>query len=99
LAGRTYDPSAFAALPIMQGFDPGLSYHCGKILECAAIAATPGSGADCALGVIKEDTFELIPLSEERTFTPESVAAHSLYEKSDPYNLPGPGGYLDLKKC
>ncbi|MCK7490600.1 MAG: hypothetical protein MZW92_01570 [Comamonadaceae bacterium] len=34
----------------MLGFDEGLALHMGKILECAAIAATPGSGADCALG-------------------------------------------------
>ena len=42
LGGRAYDPACFAALPIMQGFDEGLALHCGKILECAAIAATPG---------------------------------------------------------
>jgi hypothetical protein len=40
LGGRAYDPACFAALPIMQGFDEGLALHCGKILECAAIAAT-----------------------------------------------------------
>ena len=96
LAGRAYDPSIFAALPIMLGFDAGLSYHCGKILECATVAAVPGSGSDCALGIIKKDSFELIPLNNDRIFTSESVAAHSLYEKSDPYKLPGPGGYLDL---
>ena len=28
--------------------------------------------------------------------TVESVAAHSLYEKSDPYRLYGPGGHVDL---
>ncbi|MGL4858949.1 MAG: acyclic terpene utilization AtuA family protein, partial [Enterobacteriaceae bacterium] len=50
LGGRAYDPVCFAALPVMQGFDQGLALHCGKILECAAIAATPGSGSDCAMG-------------------------------------------------
>ena len=49
LGGRAYDPACFAALPIMQGFDEGLALHCGKILECAAIAATPGSGSDIKL--------------------------------------------------
>ena len=98
LAGRAYDPSVFAAWPIKHGYDPGLAIHLGKILECAAIAADPGSGADCVLGVLHRDSFELVPLSDDRRFTPESVAAHSLYEKSDPYSLPGPGGHLDLRQ-
>jgi hypothetical protein len=96
IAGRAYDPAVFAALPISRGYDPGLALHLGKILECATIAASPGSGADCALGVLEDDRFILQALSSERRFTPESVAAHSLYEKSDPYLLSGPGGDLDL---
>lgn len=99
LAGRTYDPACFAALPIMKGYDAGLALHCGKILECAAIAATPGSGSDCVMGIIKEDCFILKALSDDRKFTAESAAAHTLYEKSDPYFLPGPGGVLDLTEC
>ena len=97
LAGRAYDPAAFAALPIMRGFDPGLALHMGKILECAAIAAVPGSGSDCLLGRLQRDSFILETLSPVRQCTPISVAAHTLYEKSDPYVLPGPGGTLDLR--
>lgn len=99
LAGRAYDPACFAALPILRGFDAGLAMHCGKILECAAIAAAPGSGSDCALGILRENSFVLKALSPERKFTAESAAAHTLYEKSDPYHLPGPGGELDLTEC
>lgn len=99
LAGRCYDPAVFAALPVSLGFDPGLALHMGKILECAAIAATPGSGSDCALGVLKRDSFVLEPLNDARRFTRESVAAHTLYEKSDPVHLPGPGGHIDLEAC
>lgn len=96
LAGRAYDPAAFAAFPIMHGFDPALALHMGKILECAAIAAVPGSGSDCLFGVLKRRSFILEALNPERQCTPMSVAAHTLYEKSDPYWLPGPGGTLDL---
>jgi len=99
LAGRCYDPAVFAALPIMKGFNPGLALHMGKILECAAIAATPGSGSDCVMGTLTKDSFILEPLSSERKFTKESTAAHTLYEKSDPYRLPGPGGIINLEKC
>jgi Acyclic terpene utilisation family protein AtuA len=98
IAGRAYDPAVFAALPILRGFDPGLALHLGKILECAAIAASPGSGADCALGILERERFVLQALSDERCFTTASVAAHTLYEKSDPYLLPGPGGDLDLRE-
>ena len=71
----------------------------GKILECGAIAATPGSGADCAFATLYDDRFVLEALNPKRRFTRESAAAHTLYEKSDPYRLPGPGGVLDLTRC
>jgi hypothetical protein len=96
LAGRTYDPVNFAALPMMKGYDKGLCIHLGKILECGAICATPGSGSDCMFGYIGEDYFRVESLSPARKCTELSVAAHSLYEKTNPYELPGPGGYLDL---
>ncbi|MCL2580059.1 MAG: DUF1446 domain-containing protein [Oscillospiraceae bacterium] len=99
LAGRAYDPTCFAALAIKQGYDPALSLHLGKILECAAICATPGSGSDCMFGYIGEDYFRLEPLSNVRKCTTLSVAAHTLYEKTNPYILPGPGGVLDLHEC
>ena len=99
IAGRAYDPSVFAALPIKLGYDTGLAIHLGKILECAAICATPGSGSDCMFGYIGEDYFRVEPLSPLRKCTTLSVAAHTLYEKTDPYILPGPGGHLDLRQC
>ncbi|MHC4885510.1 MAG: acyclic terpene utilization AtuA family protein [Planctomycetota bacterium] len=99
LAGRCYDPAVFAALPILKGYAEGLAIHLGKILECAAIAATPGSGSDCVLGTLTEDSFILQALSDKRRFTKESTAAHTLYEKSDPCHLPGPGGSLNLEDC
>jgi hypothetical protein len=97
LCGRCYDPVPFAAGPLAAGFDRGLAYHMGKILECAAIAAVPGSGCDCVLGTIYENFFVLSALDAGRKFTPASTAAHTLYEKSDPELLPGPGGALDLR--
>jgi hypothetical protein len=99
LCGRCYDPAVFAASAVRAGFDRGLALHMGKILECAAIAATPGSGADCVLGVLTRDSFILESLNPKRRFTRSSTAAHTLYEKSDPYHLPGPGGALNLEAC
>ncbi len=99
LAGRSYDPSVFASLAIKNGFDKALAIHMGKILECAAIAALPGSGSDCMFGYLQEDGFILEPLSPLRKCTTLSVAAHTLYEKTNPYILPGPGGALNLHNC
>ena len=96
LAGRSYDPCEFSALAISKGFPKALAIHMGKILECAAITALPGSGSDCMLGTLRKDSFVVEPLNPERKCTTLSVAAHSLYEKSNPYELPGPGGAIDL---
>ena len=99
LTGRAYDPVCFASLPIMQGYDAALSLHLGKILECASICATPGSGSDCMFGYIGQDYFRVEPLNPLRKCTTTTVAAHTLYEKTNPYILPGPGGHLDLTHC
>ena len=99
IAGRSYDPAVFAALAIKQGYDKALALHMGKILECAAIAALPGSGSDCMFGYLRKDHFVLEPLSPLRKCTTLSIAAHTLYEKTNPYVLPGPGGALDLHEC
>ncbi|MDR2183219.1 MAG: DUF1446 domain-containing protein [Clostridiales bacterium] len=96
ITGRAYDPTVFAALAVKQGYDAGLALHMGKILECAAIAATPGSGSDCMFGYLRDNCFEMATTNPARKCTTTSVAAHTLYEKSDPTRLPGPGGVLDL---
>ncbi len=98
LAGRAYDPACFAAAAVRAGYDQGLATHLGKILECASIAATPGSGSDCMFGYLGEGYFRLEPLNPIRKCTTLSVAAHTLYEKTNPYVLPGPGGSLDLRE-
>ncbi len=99
LCGRCYDPAAFAAPAILAGYDKALAVHLGKILECSSIAATPGSGCDCIMGYLGEDYFRVEPLNPIRKCTPLSVSAHTLYEKSNPYLLPGPGGLLDISAC
>ncbi len=99
IAGRAYDPVLFAAYPIMHHFDEGLSLHLGKILECGALAAHPGTAKDGMIGIIRKDHFLVFPTNKKRRCTVESVAAHTLYEKSHPYLLPGPGGLLDLSEA
>lgn len=95
LAGRAYDLPYLRLLRFAR-LCKGLAIHLGKVLECASICATPGSGSDCMFGYLGEDYFRVEPLSSVRKCTTLSVAAHTLYEKTNPYILPGPGGHLDL---
>ncbi|MDN4493659.1 acyclic terpene utilization AtuA family protein [Ureibacillus aquaedulcis] len=99
LCGRSYDPSPFAALGIYHGMDPGLSYHLGKILECGALCAEPGTTKDGILGTLYRDSFTVQALNPMRKCTPTSVAAHTFYEKEHPFILHGPGFKLNLENC
>ncbi len=99
ICGRAYDPSPFAAVGIHNGFDEALSYHLGKILECGALCAEPGTTKDCIMGVLEENSFCVYPTNPERRCTPITVAAHTFYEKDHPYILKGPGIILNLKDC
>ncbi len=96
IAGRACDDAIFAALPVLRGFDPGLSLHCGKILECAGLSAVPYDLGEPMIGRVREDHFEMEPGNPESRCTTVSVAGHSLYERSDPFLQAGPGGINDL---
>ena len=98
LAGRSTDASIFAAIPLLQGFDPGLSWHAAKIMECgsaAAIKTDRPAGMRCT---IEDDRFVLEPNSPVQRCTPVSIAAHALYETGDPFEVKEPGGTLLLSK-
>lgn len=96
IAGRAWDVANVAALPIREGFDAGLAIHMGKILECGGQAAVPVEGSDLITGRLFEDHFIIESPNEAKACTVPSVAAHTLYEKSNPVWLPGPGGVADL---
>jgi acyclic terpene utilization AtuA family protein len=94
--GRACDTGIFASIPDMLGFPPGISMHMAKIIECASLCCVPG-GRDTMLGVLDDDGFELESMAPQRAATPSSVAAHSLYEQADPYEIREPAGRADLR--
>lgn len=96
IGGRASDLSPFSAVPIMAGMPPGLTYHVSKILECGARATTQGSGTDALIGIVRQDSFEVVPPNPELTCSEESVAAHTLYEKANPYEIALPTGTVDV---
>ena len=97
LAGRAFDAGLSAAMPIQRGIEPGLAYHMGKIVECGSLVALPRA-ADGVLAEIDRESFLIVPADPAKRCTVETVAAHTLYEKSDPYNLLVPGGRLELSE-
>lgn len=94
LGGRSYDPAPFAAFTIYKGADPSTGWHMGKILECGAICALPKGRS--IIATVRGTSFDLTPLAPAERCTPQSVAAHTLYEKTRPDRLAGPGGVLHL---
>jgi Domain of unknown function (DUF4387)/Acyclic terpene utilisation family protein AtuA len=97
IGGRSYDPSPYAAFCVYHGFDDlGLAYHMGKIMECGALCAVPKSRE--AVAVIRRNSFDIFPAGPYARCTAVSVGAHTLYEKTRPDVLVGPGGVLHLEK-
>ncbi|KFY80523.1 hypothetical protein V499_00627 [Pseudogymnoascus sp. VKM F-103] len=94
LGGRSYDPAPYAAFCLFNGVSPGVAWHMGKIMECGGICAIPKGRS--MIATMREKSFDLTPLSPLERCTPLSVASHTLYEKTRPDRLPGPGGILSL---
>ncbi|GAA4342821.1 acyclic terpene utilization AtuA family protein [Pigmentiphaga soli] len=95
IAGRACDTAIFSALPVMLGFPAGLAVHMAKIIECASLCCLPG-GRDTILATLDDDGFVLESMAPQRRATPVSVAAHSLYEQSDPFLIIEPEGRAEL---
>lgn len=95
LAGRCSDPALYAAMPIANGFPAGLAWHIGKAAECGTLVCET-SGKGVILGRIRHDHAIIQPIGPTIRCTPQSVAAHSLYENSDPYLHKECSGTLDL---
>jgi hypothetical protein len=98
LGGRTTDTALIAAVPLMRGAGAGPAWHAGKIAECGGqCTMRPRDGG--VLVRIGRDAFEVEPLALANACSPESVSAHMLYENSDPWLLPEPGGLLDVRNA
>lgn len=108
IGGRSYDPAPYVAFSAYHAFNQrycqilsldshilGGFTHMGKIMECGGLCATPKSPS-CQATIYRDGTFDVRPLMPGALCTPTTVAAHTLYEKSRPDRLYGPGGHIDL---
>lgn len=111
IGGRAYDPSPYVAYCAHNTLDQqskslfdlgklqlGTFTHMGKVLECGGLCATPKTMGAYAT-IYKDCSFTITPLDPSSKCVPLSVAAHTLYEKTRPDILHGPGGYLDLNSA
>lgn len=96
VCGRACDTAIYAAPCIFEGYDEGLAFHMAKIMECGAMCSEPVAAADVMQGYMYKDHFELRPANPIRRCTVDRVAAHTLYEQSNPYLIFEPDGVCDL---
>lgn len=109
IGGRAYDPAPYIAYAMyeLKRQYPSLSApelksrlggfsHMGKIMECGGSCAVPKSHGAIAT-MYPSGLFEVRPMAPESRCTPQSVAAHALYENTRPDVLSGPGGSMHLK--
>lgn len=79
----------------MRGFPAGLAWHAGKVMECGTLVCeTAGKGV--ILGRVGQDYASIRAVGPGLRCTPQSVAAHSLYENADPYLHKEASGTMDL---
>ncbi|SMF56728.1 Protein of unknown function [Xaviernesmea oryzae] len=98
IAGRCSDSAIYAAMPIAMGMPEGASWHAGKVFECGTLVCET-AGAGVVYGEIHHDGFLVRPYGQGLRCTPQSVAAHTLYESADPFIHHESSGHMDLTDC
>ena len=99
IGGRCGDINFTAAPCIRAGFPEALSYHMGKMIECASLVAEPFMGKETVIGTISHEDIRITPYHPDQRCTVASAAGHSMYERENPYYEYTLGGMLDMRSC
>jgi hypothetical protein len=99
IGGRSSDCAIFAAPAIRQGYPPALAYFYGKVMECASFCAEPYGAKESVMGEITMEDVKVTAMLPEQRCTVASVAAHAMYERSNPYYEHFLGGHIDMRTC
>src|SRR5258707_200867 len=94
-AGPCIDPAHSASIQILGGFPSGFSWHGGKVVE-GGTRACGGERGGVLTATIRHYEAILRPIGPGLRCTPQSIAAHSLYENAHPYLHKECAGTLDL---
>lgn len=95
IAGRALDEAPIIALPLLRGFERGITTQMGKVAE-VPLAGGVATGESPSLLTLRRDHFLIRATLEGARCTPSSVAQVALYERSNPFQIAYPGGILDL---
>ncbi len=99
IGGRSSDCAIFAAPAIREGFPESLSYYLGKVMECASFCAEPYGAKETIIGTITHEDVKVTAMHPKQRCTVESVSAHAMYERSNPFYEYVAGGLLDMTNC
>ena len=99
IGGRSSDCAIFAAPALRKGYPEALAYYYGKIMECASFCAEPYGGKESIIGEITHEDVKVTAMLPEQRCTIASVAAHAMYERSNPYYEYFLGGHIDMSEC
>ncbi|HEX3349210.1 MAG TPA: acyclic terpene utilization AtuA family protein [Acetobacteraceae bacterium] len=99
IGGRSSDCAIFAAPALRRGFPEALAYYYGKVMECASFCAEPYAGKESVMGEITAVDVKVAPMLPEQRCTIASVAAHAMYERSNPFYEYFLGGHIDMRDC
>lgn len=97
ITGRALDVGLFMAPAILAGASKATAALFGKLLECGGVALDPGDSRMPIYGEIHDDDSIIVrsPSLDGRVIS-RTLAAHSFYERANPFKEENPGGYLDL---
>jgi hypothetical protein len=105
LGGRCLDIAQFSAIPVMNGFDRGTTYHLAKLLECGnnTLKRHDGRGDTIGqsgvIGVLRDEYFEIFPAHPDWRATINTVRTQILHEKSNPTKIWAPEGEVDITEA
>jgi len=98
LCGRATDTAIIAAYPLMHGCDAASCWHGAKVVECGSVCTDSRSGYGVML-TVDDKGFAVTPLQPNTHCTPYTVAAHLLYENTNPFRLREPSGTIVTEHC
>ena len=97
LAGRATDPAIFAGVPLMRGASPDMVWHAAKSIDKGYLATTRPEDGSPVLARIYPDHFILEPTRAGSVCSVASVAALTLHENPNPFDVAQPMGTIDTR--
>lgn len=99
VAGRSSDCALFAAPLLHLGFEPGIAYYTGKLMECASFCCEPYMGKESIMGRVEETAVSVTAMHPGQRCTPASLGSHAMYERTNPFREDVAGGHVDMTNC